>query len=189
MKPDPNKFEDSATSRGKTADRAKTGSGAGEGRGLRAALGRFATGVAIVTALTDDRPPVGMTINSFASVSLSPPLVSWCLDRSASSHDAFAGARQFAVTVLAEEQSGLAMRFARRGADKFRDIEVRRDSPPVIPGGCAWFVCDSHCTIPLGDHLMLIGRVVEFGARPGRPLVFADGRFQDMSRPSERAAA
>lgn len=161
MKPDSGRCDAAATRPAIGGLGAETGSAAGEERRLRAALGQLTTGVAVAAALTDEQLPVGMTINSFMPVSLSPPLVSWCIDRDASSLDAFTRTRRFAVTVLAEEQSGPAMRFAGRGADMFRNVDIRGDRPPVIPGGCAWFVCDSHCSILFGDHRMLIGRAIE----------------------------
>ncbi len=158
-------------------------------RELRDALGGFPTGVAIVTALAENRQPIGMTINSFTSVSLSPPLISWCIDRRAAAYEPFSRASRFAVTVLSAGQEDLAMRFATRGTNKFRDIDVCRDRPPVIPGGCAWFRCENSRSLLLGDHRMLIGRVVDFGGNPRAPLVFANGRFQSLDREASRAAA
>lgn len=158
-------------------------------RALRDALGGFPTGVAIVTALADNRQPIGMTINSFASVSLSPPLISWCIDRRAAAYEPFARASNFAVTVLSAEQVELAERFATRGANKFRDIDVCCNRPPLIAGGSAWFRCEKTYSLLLGDHRMLIGRVIDFGSNPRTPLVFSDGRFQSLDREVSQAAA
>lgn len=149
-------------------------------RQLRNALGQFTTGVAIVTAPGDDAGPVGMTINSFASVSLEPALVSWCIDRRAASYETFVNARHFGITVLAENQAELAMRFAARGADKFRDIETGGDAAPVVAGGCAWFECELFRSIPLGDHTMIIGEIREFAYYPVAPLVFSGGSFGQL---------
>ena len=147
---------------------------------LRSVLGRFTTGVAIVTAPGIDGGPVGMTINSFSSVSLAPPLVAWCIDRGAASHEAFVNAGQFTITVLAANQAETAVRFATRGAAKFRDTETARDAAPVITGGCAWFKCNRYRVIPLGDHTMLIGEIREFERQQAEPLVFSGGSFRQL---------
>jgi len=150
-------------------------------RALRAALGQFATGVAIVTAVDQNGRPVGMTINSFSSVSLTPALVSWCIDRRVASYAAFTKARSFALTVLSVDQADLALRFATRGADKFRGIEIDDGQAPVIANACAWFRCESYRSIALGDHQMLIGKVSEFGNNDLQPLVFESGQFQQLA--------
>ena len=161
-------------------------------RELRHALGRYTTGVAIVTAPGTDGKPVGMTINSFSSVSLAPALVAWCIDRGAASHEAFVNAGQFTITVLAANQAETAVRFATRGAAKFRDTETARDAAPVITGGCAWFKCNRYRVIPLGDHTMLIGKIREYARHPPNPLIFSDGSFQrlqtDHEHPGQRSA-
>ena len=146
-------------------------------RELRNALGQFTTGVAIITAAGADAGPVGMTINSFSSVSLEPALISWCIDRHAVSYEAFVNTRHFSITVLADHQAELAMRFAARGADKFRNIETDGDAAPVVAGGCAWFMCELFRSIPLGDHTMIIGEIQEFAYYPAAPLVFSGGNF------------
>jgi len=158
-------------------------------RALRAALGSFPTGVAIVTALAENRQPVGMTINSFATVSLTPPLISWCIDRRAATYETFSRVTEFAITVLSAGQAELATRFAIRGANKFRGIDICHKLPPLIPGGCAWFRCRNSHSLLLGDHRMLIGRVIEYGSNPGRPLVFASGRLQGLESAASQAAA
>jgi flavin reductase (DIM6/NTAB) family NADH-FMN oxidoreductase RutF len=150
-------------------------------REYRNALGQFPTGVAIVTALDDNSQPVGVTINSFNSISMSPALVSWSIDQRAASYGIFTSAKSFTVTVLAESQADLAMRFATRGADKFRDMDMDGAGAPIIPGGCAWFKCDSYRSIPLGDHTMLVGRVTRFARNPVSPLIFHAGQFQHLA--------
>lgn len=147
-------------------------------RELRAALGRFPTGVAIVTAVSESKQPVGMTINSLTSISLAPALLAWSIDQRSASHDIFASAESFTVTVLTETQADLAIRFATRGADKFGGLDIDPRSAPVIPNGCAWFKCNAYRSIELGDHTMLVGRVIEFESRPLEPLVFIGGQFQ-----------
>lgn len=152
---------------------------------LRNTLSQFPTGVAIVTAFDENRQPVGMTINSFNSVSLAPALVSWCIDRQAASYETFLKATGFAVTVLAEGQAELAQRFATRGANKFRGIEIAGNDAPVIPQGCAWFKCETYQSILLGDHTMLVGKVIEFAKKPIQPLVFRGGQFQQLAQSPE----
>jgi flavin reductase (DIM6/NTAB) family NADH-FMN oxidoreductase RutF len=161
-------------------------------KALRTAFGQYATGVAIVTALDKDQQPVGMTINSFSSVSLTPALVSWCIDERAASSATFASAERFALTVLAADQAELALRFATRGANKFHGIDVDDGQAPVIEKACAWFRCDLYRSIALGDHRMLVGRVTEIGNNGLQPLIFRGGQFQQLA-PTEvlatRAAA
>ena len=147
-------------------------------RALRGALGRFPTGVAISTALAENGQPVGMTINSLTSISLAPALIAWSIDHGSASYEIFVNAKRFAVTVLAESQADLAMRFATRGADKFRDLEIDRSGAPVIPNACAWFKCETCRTVVLGDHTMLIGKIIEFDKSLLQPLVFIGGQFQ-----------
>ncbi len=122
-----------------------------------------------------------MTINSFSSVSLMPALVSWCIDQRAASYATFIGASHFALTVLAADQADLALRFATRGVDKFRGIEIDDGQAPVIANACAWFRCESHRSIELGDHQMLVGKVTEFGNNDRQPLVFRNGQFQQLA--------
>jgi 3-hydroxy-9,10-secoandrosta-1,3,5(10)-triene-9,17-dione monooxygenase reductase component len=143
----------------------------------RNALGQFPTGVAIVTALADNLQPVGVTINSFNSISMSPALVSWNIDHGAASYHSFTKANSYTVTVLAEYQADLAIRFATRGENKFRNIDIEGNEAPIIPGGCAWFKCDIYRSILLGDHTMLVGRVIEFATNSASPLIFKGGQF------------
>ena len=156
-------------------------------RSLRRALGSYSTGVAIVSALTEEGQPAGMTINSFASVWLSTPLICWCIDRQAATYEIFSRAAEFAVTVLSAEQAGLAAGFATRGANKFMDMDVYHDRPPLIAGGCAWFRCENSRSLLLGDHRMLIGRVIDCGCNANTPLVFSNGNFQRLARAVEIA--
>lgn len=147
-------------------------------RELRDALGRYPTGVAIVTALSDNKQPVGMTINSLASISLAPALIGWNIDQRSASYEIFTKAKSFAVTILAEGQVDLARRFATRGIDKFKGFDFDHSEAPVIPNACAWFTCKTRQTVPLGDHTMLVGEIIEFGTSPLSPLMFLGGQFQ-----------
>jgi flavin reductase (DIM6/NTAB) family NADH-FMN oxidoreductase RutF len=144
---------------------------------LRSTLGVFPTGVAVVTAAPEAQRPVGITINSFQSISLQPALVGWCIDGGAASFQAFARCSHFSISVLAASQAAIAKRFATRGADKFDGIPQGGPREPLIPGAAAWFRCLLYRQIPLGDHLMLVGQVEELGAASGDTLLFAGGHF------------
>lgn len=148
-------------------------------QGFRMALGCFATGVTIVTTLRSDGEPIGVTASSFNSVSLSPPMVLWSLDRSAFSLPAFRDATYFCVNVLAADQVELSNRFARAGEDKFvgLDVEAGVDDIPLLTGCSARFQCRTTFQHDGGDHLIFVGEVLEFD-RSGRPgLVFHEGRY------------
>lgn len=151
---------------------------------LRRALGQFATGVTVVTAAApasgqtvDTR--VGVTINSFASVSLDPPLVSWCLDRAASSLPAFRDASHFCVNVLSHRQQAICDRFAATSGNKFDglDFSPGLGGAPRFADCLAWFECARHAEFDGGDHVILLGRVERFEAQPGDPLIFFRGSF------------
>jgi flavin reductase (DIM6/NTAB) family NADH-FMN oxidoreductase RutF len=150
---------------------------------LRRCLGQFPTGVAVVTAFTNDHDhyPVGITINSFGSLSLNPALVSWCIDCRSASYRAFCEAKTFTVTILSEQQTKTAALFATRGADKFASIDLEGQYPPVIPGGAAWFHCQVESSLPMGDHRMIIGKVTQFDKTDAAPLVFYNSSFLKLS--------
>lgn len=154
---------------------------------FRSALGRFATGVTIVTTLDRDGRPCGVTANSYNSVSLDPPLVLWSLARSSRSLAAFEGAETFAIHVLSADQEELALRFASRGEDKFADLEVREGlgGVPLFDDCAAHFECRTQSKFDGGDHVIFLGRVVNFERGDHEALVFHDGRFARISR-SER---
>jgi len=148
-------------------------------RELRKVLGTFVTGVTVVTALDSDYKRVGLTANSFSSVSLDPPLVLWSLARTAPSHHMFLGARQFAISILADDQYGLSNQFARPSADKFTGVETVKGhgGVPLIAGAAAWIECDAEVNYPGGDHTIFLGRVRRFQHHERRPLAFGGGRY------------
>ncbi|GAB5375726.1 MAG: flavin reductase family protein [Acuticoccus sp.] len=148
-------------------------------RALRHTLGQFATGVTVVTCLGPDGERVGMTANSFASVSLEPPLVLWSVDRKARSFAAFAAARHFAFSILAQDQADLSNRFSRPGTEKFEGVALGEGAGgvPLIADAAAHFECEQHASVDGGDHLVIIGRVTRFERRERRGLVFAQGRY------------
>lgn len=150
-----------------------------EARNLRNALGRFATGVTVITTAGESRP-LGMTVNSFTSVSLDPPLVLWCPAKSTTRHDAFVKAAAWSVHILGSEQTHTCLRFSRGGAE-FEGLAkvINDEGVPVIPGVAARFDCVAHAAHDGGDHTILVGRVqrVTIGGPGDHPLVFAAGRF------------
>ncbi|WP_279483384.1 flavin reductase family protein [Aureimonas sp. SK2] len=150
-------------------------------RSFRNALGSFTTGVTVVTTLTQ-AGPIGMTVNSFASVSLDPPLVLWSPAKSSGRHAAFTGASHFAVHVLGVEQDGLSARFTRGGAG-FEGLDWRANAEgvPVIAGTIARFECATASLHDGGDHTIVLGRVLRAAHREGEPLLFSRGTFGRFS--------
>ncbi|MBL3569718.1 flavin oxidoreductase [Rhodovulum sulfidophilum] len=147
----------------------------------RDALGSFATGVTVVTAL-GSHGPVGMTANSFSSVSLDPPLVLWSPARASTRYPAMSGAERFAIHVLGAGEENLAARFARSGAD-FEGLGPESgDDPPLLEQGwIARFVCRRVALHEAGDHAIVVGHVEDCARREGPPLVFAGGAYGDFS--------
>lgn len=146
---------------------------------FRNALGMFATGVTIVTAGNLTANPVGMTANSFSSMSLDPPLVLWGISRSARSFDRFQSAPHWAVHILSVEQEALARRFATQGADKFAGLTITEGfgGVPLLDGCCARFECSAATAHDAGDHLILVGAVERFNRWNVAPLVFRGGKY------------
>ncbi len=146
---------------------------------FRNALSQFGTGVAIVTAHADAAAPVGMTINSFASVSLDPPLVLWSVQSNSPSAAQFLAAPAFGITILSSAQEALAMRFSRSDDAKFEGVATRpgHAGVPMITGGIAEFECATENIISAGDHDIIIGRVIAFAQHGGPALGFHAGRF------------
>lgn len=150
---------------------------------FRRTLGSFATGVTVVTALNDEGRPIGLTISSFNSVSLTPPLILWSLALESPNFAAFRAASHFAVNVLAADQRAISDRFAARANDRFAGLAVRPGlaGVPLIDGCCAWFECAAEAHYPGGDHLIFVGRVERFS--PGEtsvPLIFHNGRYRRL---------
>jgi flavin reductase (DIM6/NTAB) family NADH-FMN oxidoreductase RutF len=150
-------------------------------RRLRTALGQYATGVAVVTTLAPDGRPVGMTINSFSSLSCDPPLVLWCLQIDSASLSAFTTADYFAVNVLAAHQERIARCFAARGTDRFAGLDWHSDAcgMPLLPGRLGSFTCRRTEQIRGGDHLIIVGLLEEYEVTTGQaPLIFYGGQFR-----------
>jgi len=152
---------------------------ADEQRLFRNALGAFATGVAIVTTRGEDGEKVGLTINSFASVSLDPPMVLWCLANHSENKGLFSEGRPFSINVLTAAQKQLAETFASPRRDRFRDVALAGDKngAPIIDGALAWFECHVEAVHAGGDHSIIVGRVGRFGTHEGTPLMFQGGQY------------
>ncbi len=153
-------------------------------RALRNALGRFATGVAVVTAIDPDGHPIGLTVNSFSAVSLSPALVLWCLDNRSHNLEAFRRASHHAINILAAEQQDISNRFATWPTDRFAGLDWQPGvgGAPVFPGCCAHFEVANENAVPGGDHTIFIGRVENFAETESlAPLLFASGRYRRLA--------
>ena len=147
---------------------------------FRAALGMFATGVTIVTARGADGAPVGLTANSFNSVSLLPPLVLWSLARTAGSMPDFERGSHYAINILAAEQHALAERFASKTLDRFADVAFSEGvgGAPILDGAAAVFECFNRSQYEEGDHVIFVGEVERCSWRAGvAPLIFHGGRY------------
>jgi flavin reductase (DIM6/NTAB) family NADH-FMN oxidoreductase RutF len=159
---------------------------------FRNALGVFPTGVAIVTARSADGLLHGMTVSSFNSVSLEPPLVLFSVARTVSSFSTWLMATAWGVSVLAESQDGLSTRFAQSGGGKWSGVEPMMGSTgvPLIPGALAHFECERYAVHDGGDHLIFVGRVLALGRPAGSfaPLVFFSGRYHLIDRPRQGAS-
>jgi flavin reductase (DIM6/NTAB) family NADH-FMN oxidoreductase RutF len=146
---------------------------------LRSALARYATGVAIVTTRTKVGKLEGLTVNSFASLSLDPPLILWSLRRLALSLPSFLESRAFIVNVLSGDQSRYSRHFAEPSPDKFQDVSFSLGfgDCPILPDPLAVFECSTETTTDGGDHVIFIGRVRRVSHRDGYPLIFSGGKY------------
>jgi len=146
---------------------------------FRATLGHFCSGITIVTAAGDDGP-AGLTCQSFASLSLDPPLILICPGLSSSSWPKVEVTGAFCVNVLAENQEELCRGFAAKGGDKFAGVGWTPGpftGSPILAGALAWIECRLETTYPAGDHLIAVGRVLDMSASEGRPLLFFRGGY------------
>lgn len=157
-----------------------------EGRELRNALGRFATGVCVITTVTDAGQPVGMTANSFSSVSLDPPLVLWSLQNNSDVYDAFSSPRFFAVNILASEHESHSNQYAKKGEHELDagHYHLGKHGSPIIHNALVSFECELEVTHDGGDHLIIVGRVKDLHERPdGEPLLFFSGGYHKLHSP------
>jgi flavin reductase (DIM6/NTAB) family NADH-FMN oxidoreductase RutF len=152
-----------------------------DSRRFRDALGRFATGIVIVTATLADKR-LGMTVSSFNAVSLDPPLVLFSVNRHADSFAAWQQVHRYAVHVLSDQQEELSNRFARAKGEKWHGLTPvgGKSGVPLLPNALVAFECESYGRYDGGDHEIFVGRVIELHDKPalrGSPLVFYDGRY------------
>jgi flavin reductase (DIM6/NTAB) family NADH-FMN oxidoreductase RutF len=145
------------------------------------ALSHFASGVTIVTT-EHEGTDYGLTVASFASLSLNPPLVLVCINKSSSSHDPIAKSQKFGVSILGSDQEAISGRFAARGGDKFAGLDVRRGSTgvPLVGNALATLECRVHEQIVGGDHSIFIGEVVDTQTREGAPLLYFRAAYREM---------
>lgn len=159
-----------------------------DARQLRSVLGRFFTGVTVVTTVDETGKAWGVTANSFTSVSLDPPLVLWNQALTALSHPVFRTAERFTINILAEDQVPVSQRFARSDENKFEGVAVTTGlgGVPIIDGCCATLECSRVATHDGGDHTIFIGEVESVRSNDQRPLMFGDGKYM-QAHPLELA--
>jgi 3-hydroxy-9,10-secoandrosta-1,3,5(10)-triene-9,17-dione monooxygenase reductase component len=149
---------------------------------FRNALGGFATGITVITTLGKNGQKVGMTANSFNSVSLTPPLILWSIGKNTNCFEDFMAAEAFAVHVLAEDQQDLSNLFATTGIDRFADLECNEglSGLPILPHYSVCFQCKMAKQYDGGDHIIMTGEVVQFDDNGLQPLVFYRGNYHNL---------
>ncbi len=152
-------------------------------RQFRDGLGRFASGVTVVTARTPDGGIIGMTANSFSSVSMDPPLILWCPAKTSSRYAIFEQAEHFAIHVMSAEQQAVALGFARSGtAFDGLDVQINAFGVPLLNDCLARFECQTNALHDAGDHAIMVGRVRSAAFREGEPLIFSQGQFRQFDK-------
>lgn len=153
-----------------------------ETRALRNALGNFATGITVVTAIDSNGNPQGMTANSFSSVSLEPPLVLWCVGRDSRLFELFENVDHFAVNILHSGQESISQLFAGPEGDKFGQLpwHTGLNNLPLLDDCDCYFQCAVEHRYPGGDHTIIVGRVLDFASTPLSPLIFQGGQYQSL---------
>ena len=154
-------------------------------RAFREALGWFPTGIAVMTAVSAETSHIGITVNSFTSVSLDPPLVLWCIDRRSRRYPAFATAPGFTVSILASGHRAVSARLAGAGEHSLDGIALMETElgPPALADSLAVFECAREQALAAGDHTILIGRVLRFSRHSkSAPLVYFGGRYSALAQ-------
>ncbi|NNU17183.1 flavin reductase family protein [Parvularcula sp. ZS-1/3] len=148
-------------------------------RPLKNAFARYTTGITVVSCLDAERKAIGITVNSFNSVSLEPALVSWCLDDHTSVAKAFLQADHYAVSILAADQEEMSNRFATPGQHAFKEGEgeVFQTGAPLLKGRIAGFDCRLADRLKVGDHTILIGEIVHYDSFDAEPLVYCGRNY------------
>ena len=150
---------------------------------FRALLGRFASGVTVVTARSESGAPHGMTVSAFSSLSLDPPLILVCIGNDATMAPVMARAGTFMANILSDRQEALSRRFASPGCDRFDGIGyMDKPGDPRLNDVLAWMQCDVVSRVPAGDHVICIGSVTAAGVNDGRPLLYYRGGYATLER-------
>ena len=146
---------------------------------LKKTLGKYLTGVTIVTSTDHDGNPIGMTVNSFTSVSLQPSLVLWCIDKKQPSYNSFMNANGYAVNILSKDQNDLCYKFASQLDDKYENVNWKRSENgfPLVKNSLAWFDCKKWNYYSGGDHQILVGEVTSFDSFELEPLTYWNGQI------------
>ena len=146
---------------------------------LRKTLGKYSTGVTVVTSIDNDRNPIGMTVNSFTSVSLLPALVLWCIDKKQPSYNSFMNAEGYAVNILSKDQNDICYKFASQLDNKFQNVDwkISENGFPLVKNSLAWFDCKKWNYYSGGDHQILVGEVTSFDSFELEPLTYWNGQI------------
>lgn len=150
-----------------------------DSRKLRTLLGQYATGVTVVTTVDDTGHKIGMTANSFSSVSLNPPLILWSIAKTSSNAQTFCNAKNFAINILAEQQHQASNHFAKSASDKFSEFDAVSElhGVPVLTEALTSFICKTHNIVEAGDHFIILGEIEQCQHNGGKPLVFLNGQY------------
>lgn len=151
---------------------------------FRSALGAYATGITVITTSSEQGHPVGLTANSFTSVSLDPPLVLWCLDNNTDSYNDFVKSDHFSVHVLHKEQQSVSQVFATKNGKKFDDVNWKKgeEGTPVLEEFLECFHCKTEQIYEGGDHVIILGRVVRLERRDeNAPLLYHQGKYKFLT--------
>jgi 3-hydroxy-9,10-secoandrosta-1,3,5(10)-triene-9,17-dione monooxygenase reductase component len=150
---------------------------------FRKTLGTFATGITVVTAMHENSVPVGITVNSFTSVSLDPPLVLWCLDNEAESYNIFANCKNFAIHVLHQGQEAISQNFATKNSDKFSGLEWETSEfdCPILKDCASYLQCETETSYEGGDHIIILGRVKAMRTNADKqPLIYHASNYHSL---------
>jgi 3-hydroxy-9,10-secoandrosta-1,3,5(10)-triene-9,17-dione monooxygenase reductase component len=152
---------------------------------FRKIMGTFATGITVVTTMHDNSVPIGITVNSFTSVSLDPPLILWCLANDADSYDIFANCPNFAVNVLHQEQEDLSQIFSTKNSSKFENLEWETGEfgAPILKDCLSYFQCETEIAYSGGDHIILLGhvRAIEIHTEK-KPLIYHNSNYHALKK-------
>lgn len=149
---------------------------------LRHVFGHFATGVTVITCRSKEGDLGGITVNSFTSLSLNPPLALWCIDKASDQFDIFAASTHFAVNILSESQEKLSNNFAAQTHDKFKGVDYENGvgGAPILPDVSATLECHIKERIEGGDHIILVGGVLKADSYNHKPLIYYSGRYAKL---------